>query len=416
MPNTIITNTRILDCSGADPFAGEVEIQGNRIKTIAREHDAIARKDHTVIDAAGATLMPGMVEAHAHASFNNISTYEDIGDTPPEEHTLWTAHYAKVLFDQGFTSLFGAASAKPRVEVAVRDFINNGIIDGPRMLVASPELTPTGNLGDAGRRHMYRETFGIVCDGHDEFLKAARECARDGVDTLKINPSGDQTMPLAKATDTVMTEQEVAAVAHVAHSYGRRFAAHARSAGSVKLSLKYGVDVIYHATMIDDEAMDLLEAHKDEIFVAPTLGVTYAATYEAGEHGITPEDAEAAGFKHELETGAKNMAELHKRGVRVLPGGDYGIIWNPNGNDARDIEHFVKLVGMSPMDAILSATKLGGEIMGMGNELGQVQEGYLADLLLVDGDPLKDVFLMIMKDGEMYKNPGTSPSRRSQAA
>jgi imidazolonepropionase-like amidohydrolase len=413
MPNTIITNARILDCAGGDAFDGEVEVQGNRINAVARENGSIPRDGNTVIDAGGATLMPGLVEAHAHPSFNNITSFEDIGDTPPEEHTLWTAHYAKVLFEQGFTSLFGAASAKPRVEVAVRDFINNGIIDGPRMLVASPELTPTGNLGDVSRRHMYRETFGIVCDGHDEFLKAARECARDGVDTLKINPSGDFAMPLGKATDTVMTESEVAAVAHVAHSYGRRFAAHARSAGSVKLALKYGADVIFHATMIDEEAMDMLEAKKDDIFVAPTLGVTYAATYEAGDYGITPEVAEAAGFKNELETGSRNMAELHKRGVRVLPGGDYGLIWNPNGTDARDIEHFVKLVGLSPMDAILSATKLGGEIMGMGDELGQVREGYLADLLIVDGDPLKDVailqdkdnFLMIMKDGVIFKDP-----------
>ncbi len=424
MANTIITNARVLDCTGADPFDGEIEIQGNRIKTLTTDGNSIAREGQDVVDAAGATLMPGMVEAHAHPSFTDITSFEDIGDMPPEEHTLWTAHCTKVLFEQGFTSLFGAASARPRVEVAVRDFINNGIMDGPRMLVASPEMTPTGNLGDAGRRHQHRSTFGLVCDGHDEYLKAARECARDGVDTLKINPSGDQLMPLGKATDTVMTDDEVAAVAHVVHSYGRRFAAHARSAGSVKLCLKYGVDVIYHATMIDEEAMDLLEAHKDDVFVAPTLGVTYAATYEAAEYGLTPKVVEAAGVKHELEIGAQNMAELHKRGVRVLPGGDYGLIWNPNGTDARDIEHFVKLIGMSSMDAILSATKLGGQIMGMGEELGQVKEGFLADLLLVDGDPLKDVailqdkdkLLMIMKDGVMYKDPRATPKRQSQAA
>lgn len=424
MANTIITNAQVLDCTGDEPFTGEIEIQGNRIKTISKDGTPIAREGHDIVDAGGATLMPGLIEAHAHPSFTDITSFEDIGDMPPEEHTLWTAHYTKVLFEQGFTSLFGAASARPRVEVAVRDFINNGIMDGPRMLVASPEMTPTGNLGDCGRRHQHRTTFGLVCDGHDEYLKTARECARDGVDTLKINPSGDQLMPLGKATDTVMTDAEVAAVAHVVHSYGRRFAAHARSAGSVKLCLKYGVDVIYHATMIDEEAMDLLEAHKDEVFVAPTLGVTYAATYEAAEYGLTPAVIEAAGVRHELETGSQNMAELHKRGVRVLPGGDYGLIWNPNGTDARDIEHFVKLIGMSPMDAILSATKLGGQIMGMGDELGQVREGFLADLLLVDGDPLKDVAIlqdknkltMIMKDGVMYKDPGATSKRQSQAA
>ena len=422
MTNHIFTNIHVLDCSGADPFDAEVEIKGNRIHKISTT--PIARMDQTVIDGQGCTLMPGLVEAHAHASFTDINVFEDIGDTPPEEHTLLTAHFARVLFDAGFTSLFGAASAKPRVEIAVRNFINDGMMVGPRMLCASPELTVTGNLGDVAMRHMYRETFGLVCDGADAFRKAARECVRDGIDTLKINPSGDNSMPWAKAQHTVMTEDEVAAVAQVARGFGLNFASHARSAESVKMSLRHGAKIIYHATLIDEEAMDMLEAQKDEIFVAPTIGVTHAAVYEAAEHGISHEDAIAAGFKYELETAAENMAQLHKRGVRVLPGGDYGLIWNPNGTDARDIEFFVTLIGMSPMDAILSATKLGGEIMGMGDELGQVKEGYLADLLLVSGDPSNDVTIlqdkdnlrMIMKDGIIHKHPDASGGKQSKAA
>jgi imidazolonepropionase-like amidohydrolase len=422
MTNTILTNINVLDCTGAEPFEAEVEIQGNRIHKISPT--PLAREGQTIVDGQGCTLMPGLVEAHAHASFTDINVFEDIGDTPPEEHTLLTAHFAKVLFDAGFTSLFGAASAKPRVEVAVRNFINDGMMVGPRMLCASPELTVTGNLGDVAMRHLYRETFGMVCDGADAFRKAARECVRDGVDTLKINPSGDNAMPWAKAQHTVMTEEEVAAVAQVAKGFGLRFASHARSAESVKMSLRHGADVIYHATLIDEEAMDMLEERKDKIFVGPTLGVTYAAVYEAAEHGISHEDAVAGGFKYELETAAENMTELHKRGVRILPGGDYGLVWNKNGTNARDIELLVKLVGMSPMDAILSATKLGGEIMGMGDELGQVKEGFLADLLLVNGDPSKDVTIlkdkdnlrMIMKDGIIHKHPDTSAKRQTQAA
>ena len=315
---------------------------------------------------------------------------------------MLTAHFARVLLDAGFTSLFGAASAKPRVEVAVRNFIKEGMIPGPRMLVASPEMTVTGNLGDVAMRHMYRETFGIVCDGADAFRKAARECCRDGVDTLKINPSGDYAMPWAKAHHTVMTEEEIAAVGQVAKAFDRRFAVHARSAESVKLSLKHGARIIYHATLIDEEARDMLEELKDEVFVAPT----------------------EAGFKYELEVACENMADLHKRGVRVLPGGDYGLTWNPNGTNARDIEHFVKLIGMSPMDAIVSATRMGGEIMGMGDELGQVRDGFIADLLLVDGDPLKDVSIlqdkdrlrMIMQGGQFYKHPGSVASDSVRAA
>ena len=119
------------------------------------------------------------------------------------------------------------------------------------------------------------------------------------------------------------------------------------------------------------------------------------------------------GLRRELEVAIENMKDLHKRGVRVLPGGDYGFAWNPVGNNARDLEHFVNLFDFTPMDALVAATKLGGEIMGMGGELGQIKDGYLADILLVAGDPLKDVtilqdrrnFLAIMKDGHFHKAP-----------
>jgi imidazolonepropionase-like amidohydrolase len=130
------------------------------------------------------------------------------------------------------------------------------------------------------------------------------------------------------------------------------------------------------------------------------------------------------GVRRELDIAIKNMKELKKRGVRVLPGGDYGFAWNPIGTNARDIEHFVNLLGFSPMDAIVSATKLGGEIMMMGNELGQIKPGFLADILLVDGNPLANVgilqdatkILAIMKDGEFHKNPQTEQAAQRQIA
>jgi imidazolonepropionase-like amidohydrolase len=208
-----------------------------------------------------------------------------------------------------------------------------------------------------------------------------------------------------------MTEAEIAAVCEVGQMHGKRVAAHARSAESVKLCLKHGVEVIYHATLVDDEACAALEAAKDWVFVSPTLGISYTTLNEASKWGISTQLAETMGLRRELDIAIKNMQELKKRGVRILPGGDYGFAWNPNGTNARDIEHFVNLLGFSPMDAIMSATKLGGEIMIMGNELGQIKPGFLADLMLVDGNPLANVrilqdadkLLAIMKDGQFHK-------------
>ena len=424
MGQTVFTNVKILDGSGAQPFEAEVLVQGNRIKSIARDGASVAREGADVVDGGGATLMPGLVEAHAHPSFVNTATLEGLGDIPTEEHTLQTMKCVRQMLDQGFTSICSAAAAKPRLDVVMRNAINAGDIPGPRMLAASPELTVTSGLGDVSLRHMHRETFALVCDGADEFRKCAREMVREQVDTIKINPSGDEFIPFAKAHHTVMTEAEVEAVCEVAHSRGIRMASHARSAESVKMSLRHGVQVIYHATLVDEEALDQLEAVKDTVFVAPGIGIQITTLYEAGDWGITTEFAESIGMRRELEIGSENMKALKQRGVRVLPGGDYGFAWNPIGTNARDLEHFVEYLDYTPAEAIEAATRLGGELMMMGDELGMVREGYLADLILVDGDPLQDIsilqdadrLLAIMKDGQFHKAPGPRAAGQQAAA
>ncbi|HEX7811696.1 MAG TPA: amidohydrolase family protein [Burkholderiales bacterium] len=413
MRATLFTNVDILDGSGAQPFPGSVLVRGERIEAVVPRGAALADRDALVVDGQGATLMPGMIEAHSHLTFTDVAVTVELGFIPPEEHMLKTARNARRMLDAGFTSCFSAAAAKPRLDVALRNAIDSGSIPGPRTLAASPEMTVSAGLGDVRLYHMYRENFAVVCDGAAEFRKFSRTMVREGADTLKINVSGDAGTPHSPADTTVMNEAEVAAVCDVAHAHGKRIAAHARSAESVKMCLRHGVQVIYHATLLDDEAMDALEQARDEVFVGPVLGHLYTTLNEAAPWGITRQVAEQRGVAHELDRGIESMRQLHRRGVRVLIGGDYGFAWNPVGADARDIEQFVKLLAFSPMDAIVAATRLGGEIMGMGDRVGQVRPGYLADLLLVEGDPLADVAILqrpeklsaIMKNGEFWKAP-----------
>jgi imidazolonepropionase-like amidohydrolase len=424
MSRTLFRNVTVLDCTGAAPFAGSVLVEGNRIKAVAAHGAPMAADGAVVVDGMGATLMPGLVESHSHLTFLDTADLESLGFVPPEEHILRSVKNAKKMLDQGFTACNSAAAAKARLDVVLRNAIDAGDFPGPRTRAASPELATTAGLGDVRLRHMHRETFAIICDGADEFRKTAREMVREGVDTLKINPSGDEFVPHARAHQTVMTEAEIAAVCEVAHMHDKRVAAHCRSAQSVKLALKHGVKVIYHATLVDDEACAALEAARDWCFVAPTLGINYTTLNEAGQWGLTTAVAESMGVRRELETGIRNMKELKQRGVRILPGGDYGFAWNPIGTNARDIEHFVNLLGFSPMEAILSATKLGGEIMMMGSELGQVKPGFVADLILVDGNPLASVALLqdagkliaIMKDGAFHKAPAVRQEAQRQTA
>ena len=418
MATTLFTNVRILDCTGAEPFAGCVLVEGNLITAVVPAGAAFATNGATVVDGGGGTLMPGLIEAHSHLTFTDVAQSVELGFIPPQEHMLKTAVNARRMLDAGFTSCFSAAAAKPRLDVVLRNAIDNGDFPGPRTLAASPEMTVSAGLGDVRLHHMYRENFAVVCNGPEEFRRFSREMVREGVDTLKINVSGDAGTPASPADKTVMNEAEVAAVCDVAQAHGKRVAAHARSAESVRICLRHGVDVIYHATLLDVEARDAIEARREQVFVAPVLGNLYTTLHEAAPWGITRVVAEERGIAHELEQGIENMKDLHRRGVRVLIGGDYGFAWNPIGTDAREIGHFVDMLGFSPMDAILAATRFGGEIMGMGDRLGQIRCGYLADLLLVDADPIENVTILeqqdrikaIMLDGTFWKRPAGQPA------
>jgi imidazolonepropionase-like amidohydrolase len=193
----------------------------------------------------------------------------------------------------------------------------------------------------------------------------------------------------------------------------KTLAAHARSSGSVKQCVRFGIQNIYHASFADEEALNMLEAARDRHFVAPGIAWLINTARYAQDYGIKPGSAIADEYERELAMCIDTMKKMHRRGIRVCIGGDYGFAWTPQGTNAKDIQTFVDMLGFTPMEAIQAATKLGGQIMGMGDELGLIREGYLADLLLVDGDPLENVAILqdhrrivaIMKDGAFHKPP-----------
>jgi imidazolonepropionase-like amidohydrolase len=399
----------VWDGSGQAAFPADVLIRGRRIEKV---HPTELRDatDARRIDIGGHTVIPGLVEGHAHLPFAHKANIADTGDIPPEEHTLLTLLHARKVLDAGFTSCLSGGSAKPRLDVAVRDFINAGHAPGPRLLAASPELTNTGNLGDERRVHLYRESIAMVVDGADEMLRTVRLLIREGVDTIKLNVSGNQTIPNARSHITVMREDELATAVETAHAHGKRVAAHVRAAASIKFALKHGVDILYHCEYADDECIDLMEAARDRIFVAPAIGLLYALLHEAQPWGITREKAAATGVADQFEQAQRVFPELRKRGVRVLIGGDYGFPWTPHGTNARDLEYFVRFLGYSNAEALRCATSVGAEAMLMGGQTGFIRDGYLADLLVVAGEPQNDVRLLqsaanlklVVKDGNIH--------------
>ena len=415
MAHYLITNARILDGTGRAPFPGWVRVEDNRIAEVGTGAAApsVLPGAHgpLVIDGAGATLMPGLVESHAHIGLADLGSY-DLTRLPVEEHMLITVRNARTMLDCGYTSAFSAAAPKPRLDVVLKREIESGRVPGPRLLANGPEITVTGGLGDSNLLHLPHyetPTFAWVADGPDAIRRVCRLLAREGVDLLKLNLSGDIGTSAWPSEQTPMTDPEVAAAMEVARAGALRVAAHCRSADSVLLALRHGVEVIYHANYADERALDALEAARDRVFVGPALGITYNIAHADGQWGVPPARSEA--FRRELDVSVETVARLRKRGVRVLPGGDYGFPYTPHGTYARDLWLFVKILGFSPMETIEAATRLGGEIMGRPGELGVVRPGALADLLLVDGDPLADIEVlqdrgalrMIMKDGTLHK-------------
>ena len=424
MANQLFTNVSIFDGSGKKGYGGEVLIQGNRIKKIARGKGKIRRNGAKVIDGDGATLMPGLVDCHSHLAYCDTPTLSAVGDIPPEENILIAMHNARTVLDHGITAAVSAASSKPRTDIVLRNEIDSGRIPGPRIRAATPQFITTGGPWDARQMHMHHGSFEVVADGPIEFRQKVREMIREGVDIVKLAISGDGFIDHSPEGTTTIADDEIAAACEVAHSRGKRIAAHARSDKSIQACIKHGITFVHHATHASTKTLDMLEKARAKHYVCPAIGIIYATLNEGGDWGLDREWALAHRFDRELEVGCETMMKMFKRGIKVMPYGDYGFAWNPIGTDNRDLEHFVNLIGFSPAQTLMMATKWGGEAWAGDDpiEFGEVKEGYLADLLLMDGDPLADItlfqdrdnFLMVMKNGEYHKAPRRRRAARRQ--
>ncbi|GAA0304120.1 amidohydrolase family protein [Sphingomonas oligophenolica] len=410
MATILIRNARIFDGTGAEPFAGDLLIEGNRIASVSRPGDGNADR---IIDAGGRFLMPGMTEGHAHLSFENVTATEDLITPSPEEQVFAAARGAKALIDAGFTSAYGASEAKTRLAVAVRKEVEAGRLPGPRIRAGSMEISVTGGMGDESKEHNPRKGPSIIVDGPEEMRKAVRFSCREGCDNIKLDVSGDPFYPNTPGHTTPMSFEEIRMAVDTAHAYGRKVNAHSRSIEGSKRCVRAGVDGLFHCEYSDEELLDLFEEARDRLFVAPTVGLFHQIIKgEASGHGLTPEIGGYMGIPQLLEESVKTHVALRKRGVRHLIGGDYGFGWSPQGTQARDIAFFIDYYGYSPAEALVCATKNGGLAMRDQGDLGTLEKGMLADLVLVDGDPMADpaIFLdtgkllLIMKDGQLHKN------------
>jgi imidazolonepropionase-like amidohydrolase len=404
MNRTLFSDVMIFDGSGSGLFPGSVLVEGNRIAAVVPAGESFDASGARVIEGKGRTLMPGMVEAHAHLTWpSSIDRVINAMKVPLDEHVAVTENNARITLDAGFTSAYSAGSLGEKIEPALRDRINAGDIPGPRLRASALEKGAEGVMG--------------VPEGHDPthdrdipgLVAYVKSMKMLGCDTIKFLMSSDDAFQRGGAQTLMYSEEEAQAIGKAAADEDIWLACHAQAAEAVKRAVRAGFRAIFHCTHADEEALDLLEANRDRHFVAPAPGLLYARCYEAQEFGIGPEEAVAMGARGGLDAMIRLMPEMKKRGIRVLPGGDYGFPYNVIGRNARDLQIFVEQFGFTTAETLVAATKHGGELMGM--DVGEIKAGMLADLLLVDGDPLADITILqdknkipvVMKDGAFHR-------------
>lgn len=350
--------------------------------------------------------MPGLVDAHEHLTWG--SSVEKIYHQfilPSDELEIAARRNARVLLDHGFTGAYSAGALADELEPKLARAIEAGETPGPRLVPSTIERSPEGEQGV--------ETGDVFNGRGAEAMRAfVRHCAETGVKSIKLIVSGEDALKPGSAMDILYTEEEMQAAGDAAREAGLWIAAHAYSPKAIRMAIDAGARILYHCSFADDETIELMASRRDEIFFAPGPGVSVAAL-EANPPPHVDMTHMKASAKARIELESMLVPKLKKLGVRVLIGGDYGFPFNPNGRNARDLEHFVTHFGFTPAEALRAATMHGGELLGL--ETGQLREGYLADLLLVDGDPTHDVailqdrdrLLMIMKGGHLHKAPAS---------
>jgi imidazolonepropionase-like amidohydrolase len=344
------------------------------------------------LDARGGTIMPGLVEAHYHPTYFNVAELADLDIKYPVEYvTLLAAANARLALECGYTAARSGGSLH-NIDVWLKKAIDEDIFPGPRLAASGREICGSAGLMDWNPDYLKLGMEGLILlvNGPTEARAAARKLVKDGVEWIKTYPTGDAASRHADHHSLCMTEEEMAAVVGEAHNYKVKVTGHCRANLGIKNALRAGFDTLEHGTFMDNEALDMLLERNTPVI--PALQFEWASVQRGPEFKLPQWVID--GHQETLDAGAESARMILKAGGRLGMGGDYGFAWNPHGDYAKEIGFFVKHVGFSPLEAIKCATKTGAEIMGQSKDFGTLEPGKLADILIVDGDVLRDITLL----------------------
>ena len=394
-----IRKARVIDGLGGATEKATLLIRDGRIAALGDEGRVSIPRGATSIDGRGLTILPGLIDCHVHLGLGgDADVVRTIQEEPPGLTLLKAARFARLTLEAGFTTVRDVGYRDHSI-FSLKQSIQAGLLPGPRILAAGLVICMTGG---------HARFIGRQADGPVEVVAAVREQLEAGAEVIKFIASGGVLTPGTSPDCAQMSPDELAAGMAEARRAGRRVAAHAHGAEGMKNAIRAGAHSIEHATLMDEDAADLMAKHG--VFMVATLSAL-ATTADSGLACGIPDSAvgKAKQMRARHEASFKRS---HRSGIPVAMGTDAGTPFNHHGENAQELERMVAL-GMSPMEAILAATSAAARLLGIDQEVGTIEAGKRADLVIVEGDPLKRISLLrdktkiagVMQGGRFVSGP-----------
>ena len=395
----VIQNIRIIDGCGDSHERGALTIRDGRIAAVATSPHGSVPRGANRIDGRGLTVMPGLIDCHVHLGLGaEADVVRATAEESPGFTLLKAARAARFTLDAGFTTVRDVGHRDHSI-FSLKQAIETGMVPGPRILAAGLAICMTGG---------HARFIGRQADGPDAVVQAVREQLAAGAEVIKFIASGGVLTPGTSPDCAQMSVEELTAGMAEARRAGRRVASHAHGSEGIKNAVRAGTHSIEHATLMDEEAADLMVKHG--VFMVPTLSAL-ATTADSGS---------ACGIPVAAVSKAKQMRARHEAsfkrayysGLPIAMGTDAGTPFNHHGENAQELERMVAL-GMTPMDAIIATTASAARLLGIDQSVGTIEVGKLADLLVVEGNPLKQIGLLrdrskitgVMRSGRFVSGP-----------
>lgn len=410
MSRLVLRGATVLDADGPRPRS-TVVVEERRVVTVRSGVDAEGVEtapDDRVVDLGGRTVMPGMVTSHFHATYHELGTKTaPFGlEEPPALQAVRAAHHLQLLVQCGFTGAV-SAGAPFAIDASMKAAIAEGLFPGPRLMAGSRDVSTTGHAGDKSFPWYWEVAArGAVnrSDGPDEFRRAVREEIKQGAEIIKMFVTGGHGT-VAPGERMEMSRAELVAGVEAAHERGALARGHIANREAIHMALDAGIDVVDHGDGLDELAIERM-VELGTFLVPSQLFPARFAELMGGGLGFTTAMAE------DIERAMAILPRANAAGVKLLCGDDYGAMGLPHGRYADELEFYVKEAGVPPLDVLRWATCNGADLLGRAHELGMVREGYLADLVVVDGDPLADIAVLqdrgrivaVLKGGAFVKD------------